>query len=150
MKAFLKLIRIQNLFIIAGTQYLMRWAIIHPLLRHSYGFGGEEIKLLTGFDLQFNEFYFFLLVLSTIFLTAAGYVINDYFDTKTDILIVGKVNRNKLKRLINKFRKEMDKRIRYTVMSKKEFEYRNDLTDKFLYHILENRKIVITDKIFVK
>lgn len=86
MKAFLKLIRIQNLIIIAGTQYLMRWAIIHPLLGHSYGFGGEEIKQLTGFELQFNEFYFFLLVLSTIFLTASGYVINDYFDTKTDIL----------------------------------------------------------------
>ena len=101
MKAFLKLIRIQNLIIIAGTQYLMRWAIIHPLLRHSYGFGGEEIKQLIGFDLQFNEFYFFLLVLSTIFLTAAGYVINDYFDTKTDILnrpgtvVVGKTIRRR-------------------------------------------------------
>jgi len=71
-------------------------------------------------------------------------------NVKTDILIVGKVNRRKLKRLISKFHKDFDKKIRYTVMSKKEFEYRNDLTDKFLYHILENQKIVICDKIFSK
>jgi len=69
-------------------------------------------------------------------------------DAQTDILIVGKINRIKLKRLVTRFQKDLDKKVRYTVMSKKEFEYRNDLTDKFLYHILENRKIVVTDKIF--
>lgn len=71
-------------------------------------------------------------------------------EAQTDILIVGKTNRKKLKRLIQQFHKDLDQRIRYTVMSKKEFEYRNDLTDKFLYSILENRKIVIADKIFTK
>ena len=71
-------------------------------------------------------------------------------DIPTDILVVGKVNRTKLKRLVAKFQKDLDKKIRYTVMSRKEFEYRNDLTDKFLYSILENKKIVLTDKIFVK
>ncbi|MBU0597724.1 hypothetical protein KKF61_01855, partial [Patescibacteria group bacterium] len=69
---------------------------------------------------------------------------------QTDMLIVGKVNRTKLKRMINKFHKDFDKKIRYTVMSKKEFEYRNDLTDKFLFTILENPKIVVADKIFNK
>jgi DNA-binding transcriptional ArsR family regulator len=77
-------------------------------------------------------------------------IFTDVPDAKTDILIVGKANRLKLKRLVNKFRQELDKNIRYTIMSKKEFEYRNDLTDKFLYYILENKKIVITDKIFSK
>ncbi|MFA6098637.1 MAG: winged helix-turn-helix domain-containing protein [Patescibacteria group bacterium] len=71
-------------------------------------------------------------------------------NAQTDILIVGKVNRKKLKRLVNEFHKDFDKKIRYTIMTKKEFEYRNDLTDKFLYTILENQKIVITDKIFTK
>ena len=70
--------------------------------------------------------------------------------TQTDMLIVGKVNREKLKRLVSKFHRDFDKRIRYTVMTKKEFDYRNDLTDKFLYNILENRKIVIIDRIFDK
>lgn len=80
----LKLIRFQNLLIVAGTQYLMRFAIIKPLLaQHNY-------------SLQFSEFNFFLLVLATVLLTAGGYVINDYFDTKTDLVnrpetvIVGK------------------------------------------------------------
>ncbi len=70
-------------------------------------------------------------------------------DVQTDILVVGKVNRVKLKRLVNKFHKDFDKEIRYTVMTKKEFEYRNSLTDKFLYSILEQPKIVVTDKIFI-
>jgi 4-hydroxybenzoate polyprenyltransferase len=97
MITFLKLVRIQNLIIIAGTQYLMRWTIINPLLKHFYAIKGEELVNLTEFELQFNGFYFSLLVLSTILLTAAGYVINDYFDTKTDILnrpetvVVGKI-----------------------------------------------------------
>ena len=74
MFAFLKLIRIQNLLIVAATQYLMRFAIILPILK------------LNNFSLQMSEFNFLILVLSTVFLTAAGYVINDYFDTRTDNL----------------------------------------------------------------
>lgn len=69
-------------------------------------------------------------------------------DGQTDILIVGKVNRTKLTRLINKFHRDFDKHIRYTVMTRKEFDFRNSLTDKFLYHILEHPKIVVTDTIF--
>jgi 4-hydroxybenzoate polyprenyltransferase len=72
MIAILKLIRIQNLLIVAITQYLMRFAIIRPIIK------------LKNFDLQMSELDFLILVLSTICLTAAGYVINDYFDTKTD------------------------------------------------------------------
>lgn len=97
MKAFFKLIRIQNLLIVAITQYMMRWCIIHPILSHITGFKNGDAFRLPAFELQFSEFNFFLLVLSTLFLTAAGYVINDYFDTKTDLLnhpgkvIVGRV-----------------------------------------------------------
>ncbi len=72
MKAILKLVRIQNLLIVAATQYLMRFAIIRPILA------------INDFELQLSELDFFILVLSTVCITAAGYVINDYFDTKTD------------------------------------------------------------------
>jgi predicted transcriptional regulator len=68
-------------------------------------------------------------------------------NVKTDILIVGNVSRNKLSKLVNKMQNEFAHQIRYTVMSKKEFNYRNDLTDKFLYEILEQRRIVLVDKI---
>jgi len=74
MYAYLKLVRYPNLIIIVLTQYLMRWGIIEPMLE------------VNGFELQLDSFHFFLLVLSTVSLTAAGYVINDYFDTHTDLL----------------------------------------------------------------
>ncbi len=74
MYAYLKLIRYPNLIIVVLTQYLMRWGIIEPMLE------------VNQFDLQLDSFHFFLLVLSTVCITAAGYVINDYFDTHTDLL----------------------------------------------------------------
>ena len=71
---FLRLIRYKNLLIIILTQYLMRFSIIKPIL---------EVHNL---KLQFTELNFFLLVMALVFVTAAGYVINDYFDTKTDLV----------------------------------------------------------------
>ncbi len=68
-------------------------------------------------------------------------------DITTDILIVGKVNRLKLRKLLHKFQEYYEHDINYTVMSSKEFEYRRQLTDRFLYGILENKKIVIIDKL---
>lgn len=85
MKNFLHLIRYKNLLIIILTQYLMRWCIIKPILN------------VIDFELQFSELNFFFLVFSTVLITAGGYVINDYFDTKTDLVnrpdtvLVGKV-----------------------------------------------------------
>ncbi|MCK5170233.1 MAG: geranylgeranylglycerol-phosphate geranylgeranyltransferase [Bacteroidales bacterium] len=82
---FLRLIRYKNLLIIILTQYLMRWSIIKPILE------------VYEFKLQFTELNFFFLVMATVFITAAGYVINDYFDTKTDLVnrpdtvIIGRV-----------------------------------------------------------
>jgi 4-hydroxybenzoate polyprenyltransferase len=70
---YLKLIRFKNLLIVALTQYLMRWGIIYPILK------------MNGFVFQFSEFNFFLLVLASICITGAGYVINDYFDTRADL-----------------------------------------------------------------
>ncbi len=74
LKAFLKLIRFQNLLIIAATQYMMRFFIVEPILA------------VNGFVPQLDHLHFFLLVFSSMAITAAGYVINDYFDMKTDLL----------------------------------------------------------------
>ncbi len=67
--------------------------------------------------------------------------------TMTDVLIVGSVNRAKLKRILRRFQTEFDHELSYTVMTPAEFRYRNDLTDRFLYTILESPKIVIVDKL---
>ncbi|MBI4092839.1 MAG: hypothetical protein HY420_02845 [Candidatus Kerfeldbacteria bacterium] len=67
--------------------------------------------------------------------------------TVTDVLIVGSINRLKLKKLLRRFQLDFDRPLNYTVMTPSEFRYRNDLTDRFLYTILENPKIVIVDKL---
>ena len=67
----------------ALTQYLIRYALIIPITNNNC----------------LSHLQFFFLVMSTVFIAAAGYVINDYFDIKVDRLnqrtvIVG----NKIKR----------------------------------------------------
>lgn len=74
MLSFLKLIRVQNLLIIAFTQYVVRWCLIYPILKAQSSY----------YTLQLSELQFFLLVLSTVMIAAAGYIINDYFDVRTD------------------------------------------------------------------
>jgi 4-hydroxybenzoate polyprenyltransferase len=74
--AFLKLTRTGNLFIIALAQYFTAWFLV----------GEYTIK----------DPRLFLLSVSTILIAAAGYIINDYFDIKIDLInkpdrvIVGK------------------------------------------------------------
>lgn len=73
--AFFKLIRSKNLLIIVLTQYLVRYALILPMTK----------------SFSLNDVEFALLVISTIFIAAGGYIINDYFDTKVDRLNQRKV-----------------------------------------------------------
>lgn len=72
--AFFRLARWNNLLIIAATMYLIRWFIFIPFL--------SDYSLKS----QISEFYFALLVLATLCIAAAGYIINDYFDRKTDLI----------------------------------------------------------------
>jgi 4-hydroxybenzoate polyprenyltransferase len=72
---FFRLIRIKNLFIIAISQYLIRYALIIPITESN----------------SLNDLQFLYLVLSTVFIAAAGYIINDYFDTQVDRLNKRKV-----------------------------------------------------------
>ncbi|MBI4276517.1 hypothetical protein HY629_01615 [Candidatus Uhrbacteria bacterium] len=84
------------------------------------------------------------------YLVLTGFFVGD-MDAQTDLFIVGKVNRTKIGRLMRKFEVELQREIRYTIMSKSEFKYRHDITDRFLYHVLENpRKIVVIDALFTR
>jgi len=73
-RSIFRLVRFPNLLIIAFTQYAMRYLIMEPLLPSD------------SFELQFGDFQFALLVFSTILIAAAGYIINDYFDTRADLI----------------------------------------------------------------
>ncbi len=91
MKSFLKLIRWQNLLLIILTMVLMRYAVIAPIISKI------NVVLITGAEgeipmqLKFPWYDFIILVTATILITAGGYVINDYFDIKTDLINRGKV-----------------------------------------------------------
>lgn len=65
----------------------------------------------------------------------------------TDLLIVGQVNRQKLDKLIQRFEEDVNTTLNYTVMTAKEYQLRRDITDKFLYDILENKKIIAIDRL---
>lgn len=74
LKAFIKLVRFDNLFVIAFTMFAVRYGLIKSILYiHA-----------PPIPLQLSLFDFSLLVLSTVLIAAAGYIINDYFDIKTD------------------------------------------------------------------
>ncbi len=72
--SYLKLFRVPNLIMIALAQYLVQDTIIRPILIQS------NITPSASF------FDFFLLVFSTVLISAAGYVINDCFDKEIDII----------------------------------------------------------------
>lgn len=74
MLSFLKLIRLPNLLMIVLIQYAMRYGIIYSLIR------------VNDFTLQLSSIDFLLLVLSTVFIAAGGYIINDFYDTKIDAI----------------------------------------------------------------
>lgn len=67
MIAFLKLIRYKNLFMVLLTMILTKYAIV--------------TSFTTLFDIQFV-----LLAISILSITASGYIINDIFDVKADII----------------------------------------------------------------
>lgn len=66
--AFFKLIRVENLLIIAITQWCIKYLVFAPVNEFS----------------KFTPTLFTISLISTLLIAAAGYIINDYFDVKTD------------------------------------------------------------------
>ena len=91
MKAFLNLIRWPNLLIVALTMILMRYAIIEPVISKINVFLVSSPGSVFPLSLQLPWYDFAVLVLATLLITAGGYVINDYFDIKTDLINKGEV-----------------------------------------------------------
>lgn len=84
--AFLKLVRLPNLFFMALTQVLFQFCIYHTLYKDS----------IPSNDLS----RFILLVFASLFIAAAGYIINDYFDINIDE--VNKPNKMVVDKVINR------------------------------------------------
>ncbi|MBL0191744.1 MAG: geranylgeranylglycerol-phosphate geranylgeranyltransferase [Saprospiraceae bacterium] len=84
MWAFFKLIRWKNILITGATQYFLNYVIIRP---------GYKIA---GLQPSLDTFHFALFVLTTLIITATGFIINDIVDfeidrvNKPDTMILGK------------------------------------------------------------
>lgn len=78
------------------------------------------------------------------YMALTGYFVSDE-SAPVDLLIVGNVNKQKLDALLSEFQEQFGRQIRYTVMKGDEYAYRKDVTDKFLFGILNGEKIVVVD-----
>lgn len=78
-------------------------------------------------------------------------VLNGIFtgDTKalTDLLIVGKVNKNKFLKDLYILEESLNKEINYTIMDETEYEYRLDIHDIFLYKFRQGKQLEIINKL---
>ncbi len=86
MTPFLKLIRWPNLVFIILTQALFEYCIYQPIYKGNIPDG--------------NTIQFALLVAASVFIAAAGYIINDYFDINIDL--VNKPDKTILGKVINR------------------------------------------------
>lgn len=91
LKDFFGLVRWRNLVMVALTMALMRYAVLEPLVNKVGVVLRNDPTREIAMRLQFPLYDFILLVLATVLITAGGYVINDYFDIKTDLINRGKV-----------------------------------------------------------
>jgi 4-hydroxybenzoate polyprenyltransferase len=85
------LVRMPNLLVVAVTMMLMRYAIIRPLLDSLPVIMSDAPLVVTQMTFRLGWLDFVILVISTLFITAAGYVINDYFDIRTDLINRGTI-----------------------------------------------------------
>jgi len=85
----MKVIRWKNLLIVVATMFMVRYFLLASVA------GGMEVMDVSGVmvpvTLKMPWYDFLLLVIASVCLTAGGYVINDYFDIKTDIINRGNV-----------------------------------------------------------
>lgn len=80
-----------------------------------------------------------LLVLTGIF--------TNHRESEIDLFIVGDPDKGKVLKYIKELERELGKEINFTIMDQKEFMYRWEITDVFLYGILGGKKIVAIDEI---
>lgn len=73
----------------------------------------------------------------------------DNTNVQTDILIVGSIDQKSLQKVVSEFEAELGYEINYTLMPREEFNYRRQITDRFLFAILEGEKVVMVDKLRV-
>lgn len=63
-----------------------------------------------------------------------------------DVLIVGNTNANAVQKFVAELEKQEGKELRYTVMTLSDFQYRQQVRDKFLGSVLDAKSQVVVDR----
>lgn len=66
---------------------------------------------------------------------------------QTDILLVGAVKERVLEKLVAEYEKKLGFQIRYTIMSRQEFQDRRYVMDKFIFSLFEANHVVAVDRL---
>lgn len=77
-------------------------------------------------------------------LVLSGLFLNDK-QAPVDMLIVGDFSKDKVNKLVKELENELVNEVNYAVLTEEEFRYRQQVTDVFLYAVLESKKIVVID-----
>jgi len=64
-------------------------------------------------------------------------------DSDIDLLIIGKINEDKLIDALNQLEKKLQREINYTIYSKKQFEEKKEKGNSFILDILQGKKITV-------
>jgi len=64
-------------------------------------------------------------------------------DSDIDLLIIGKINEDKLIDELNRLEKKLQREINYTLYSKDEFEEKKDKRNSFILDIIQGKKITV-------
>jgi hypothetical protein len=75
-----------------------------------------------------------------------GFFVNNS-ESSVDLFIVGDINRDKLVTVVNDLEKDLGREVNYTVMDEREFKYRSEITDVFLYNVLDGKKIISINRL---
>jgi hypothetical protein len=78
------------------------------------------------------------------YLALSGFFVGEK-SAPTDVFVVGRVAHEKIVTIIRAFEREVGRELNFTIMTPQDYKYRREVTDRFLYGILEAHKVVIVD-----
>ena len=64
-----------------------------------------------------------------------------------DLLIVGSMQQKPLQEVVKSFEQQLGDEVNFTVMPRDEFLYRKQISDRFLFSVLEAHKVVMIDRL---
>lgn len=67
-----------------------------------------------------------------------------------DMLVIGEMDEETLQKVLVEFEKEVGHEVNYTVMAKEEYVYRKQVSDRFLYSILNEEHVTMIDRFAAK